>query len=76
MRPPDIVVRLTTPLNLALDRNTTRKHVGKESDGYIIRRHQEFCPPNFPDARVINLDTSGSRDDTIQTLRRHLWSLL
>jgi PST family polysaccharide transporter len=73
---PDIVVRLTTPVHLAVNRNRDRDKPDKESEEYVRRRHTAFRPPVFTKARTIELDTNGPRTETVQRLRQRLWELL
>ena len=73
---PDIVVRLSAPLNVAVDRNEVREKPGKESAEWVTRRHKQFFLPEFPQARVLELDTNRPRGETVQALRRLVWAAL
>lgn len=73
---PDIVVRLTTPLAVAIDRNAVREKAGKESADFVTRRHKTFLMPAFPRAQVMELDTLASQAETLQRLRRLVWGAL
>jgi thymidylate kinase len=73
---PAIVVRLSAPVDLALDRNRQRDKPGKEGDDFVARRHNDFFMPPFPGAQIVELDTSTSRDSSVQTMRRQLWQEL
>jgi O-antigen/teichoic acid export membrane protein/thymidylate kinase len=74
--PPDVVVRLSAPVAIAVARNQERRKAGKESDDYIARRHKTFIAPPFAESRVFELPTTKSRAETIQHLRRALWETL
>jgi thymidylate kinase len=74
--PPNVVVRLQTPLAVAMDRNLIRVKAGKESNGYLARRHKDFFLAPFDGARTVELDAGKSQTETVQTLRRVLWELL
>jgi thymidylate kinase len=73
---PDIVIRLSAPLGLTIDRNRERDKTGKEGDDFIARRHSDFFMPPFGDAQIVVLDTSTSQEESIQAMRRQLWQAL
>jgi len=73
---PDIVVRLSAPLALAMNRNRQRDKPGKEGDEFIALRHSDFFMPPFGDARVLVLDTGTTQQASIESLRRQLWQTL
>jgi PST family polysaccharide transporter len=73
---PAVVVRLSAPLAVAIDRNKERIKAGKESDAYVTRRHKVFFLAHFPDARTVELDTNQSRPETVRELRRLVWESL
>jgi PST family polysaccharide transporter len=74
--PPDIVLRLIAPVNVAVTRNEERQKPGKESSEFVARRHKIFFLPHFPNARTVELDTNMPRAETAQRLRQLLWELL
>jgi PST family polysaccharide transporter len=74
--PPDIVIRLNAPLDVAVDRNEVRQKAGKESAEWVTRRHKQFFLPAFPHAQVLELDTNQPRTETVRTLRRLVWAAL
>jgi O-antigen/teichoic acid export membrane protein/thymidylate kinase len=73
---PDLVVRLSAPVAVAVARNQERRKAGKESDDYILQRHMDFIAPPFAGVQVCELPTSTSRLETVQRLRRWLWDRL
>jgi thymidylate kinase len=74
--PPAVVLRLTVPLAVAIQRNRERCKTGKESDAYVTRRHGAFVAPSFPNVPTVEVDTSMSQALTIHTVRRVLWQVL
>jgi PST family polysaccharide transporter len=73
---PDLVIRLTAPLAVALRRNQARQKAGKESDPYVTRRHKEFVAPPFAGVPIVELDTDEPPAVTVRTLRGLLWERL
>src|SRR5207245_10155828 len=45
---PSVVVRLNSPLGVAIDRNRQRQKPGKECDDFVARRHRAFFVPDIP----------------------------
>ena len=70
---PDIVVRLSAPLELALNRNRERIKAGKEGDDFVAFRHNDFFMPPFGAAQIVVLDTSTTQQESLGNLRRQLW---
>jgi hypothetical protein len=73
---PDVLVRLSAPVAVVLDRNKERQKAGKESDDYIARRHKTFVAPQFTNVPTIELDTNKPRTETIYRLRQLVWDSL
>jgi O-antigen/teichoic acid export membrane protein/thymidylate kinase len=73
---PDMILRLSAPVAVAVDRNKERQKAGKESDAYITRRHKNFVAPRFTGVRTIEVDTNKPRTETLHRLRRLVWDLL
>jgi hypothetical protein len=74
--PPSLLVRLTAPLAVAVERNRERYKVDKESDVYVTNRHRSFVAPSFPGTPTVVLDTSAPRPATAAAARRALWGVL
>jgi thymidylate kinase len=74
--PPDLVIRLSAPLEVAVARNRGRQKAKPEPDDYVLRRHGSFVPAVFANARAFELDTNKSKAETLQELRRILWEAL
>ena len=74
--PPDTVIRLTVPVEVAIARNQERQKKGKENDAYVLRRHTVDAVPTFPASRTIELDSNQSRAQTIAAARQMVWESL
>ncbi|WP_193993089.1 nucleoside/nucleotide kinase family protein [Leptolyngbya ectocarpi] len=72
--PPDLVVQLTVPLKIALQRNRDRQKF--ENEAYVSQRHQQAIVPLYPHTLAISLDTGQSQFDTIQAAHRIVWGAL
>lgn len=74
---PDLLIQLTLPVDVALERNRQRQADGKsESDAYLRHRHTNPLLPSFANTPQLELDTSRPRAETIDTARRILWRIL
>jgi thymidylate kinase len=74
--PPDTVIRLTVPVEVAIARNQERQKKGKEADAYVLRRHTIDTVPTFPMSRTIELDSNQPRAQTINAARQIVWESL
>jgi thymidylate kinase len=75
--PPDVLVHVVAPLEVALERNRLRQKSGKgEPDEYIRRIHNTAVLPSFPNARLIELDTNQPEAEARKAVRRLLWETL
>jgi len=74
--PPDAVIRLTVPVEVAIVRNQERQKKGKEADAYVLRRHTIDTVPTFPVSRTIELDSNQPRAQTISAARQIVWESL
>jgi O-antigen/teichoic acid export membrane protein/thymidylate kinase len=74
--PPALILELTAPLAVAIERNRERLKAEKESDGYVTTRHRDFVPPSFPGTPTVVLDTNESRPATVAACRRAVWRAL
>lgn len=73
---PDLVIRLTVPVEVAIERNRERIKRGKESDAYVLHRHTSGVVPAYPSAITIELDVNQEREQTIAEARRIMWDAL
>jgi thymidylate kinase len=73
---PTLLVRLTAPLAVAVERNRERFKIDKESEAYVTSRHRNFVAPSFPGTPTVVLDTNEPRPATAAALRRAVWGVL
>lgn len=73
---PGVVIRLSTPVRVALDRNRERQKRGKEGDDFVVRRHKDFIVPDFAGTPIFTLDTSRLQGESVHRLRQLLWRWL
>ncbi len=72
--PPDLVVYLTAPLEVALERNRER---GKsEPESYLLSRHARSSSLEFERTTVHELATDRPLDEVTSELRRVIWTAL
>jgi thymidylate kinase len=72
---PDVVIRLTVPVEVAITRNKERQWK-REPDDYVRRRHVSGVVPSFPTARSIELDSNQPLSETILSAREIVWDAL
>jgi thymidylate kinase len=72
--PPDLVVYLTAPLDVALERNRVRGKVEPES--YVLSRHTRSSNLEFGRAPVRRVDTDRPIDEVSSEIRRTIWAAL
>ena len=73
---PDAVIRLTVPVDVAIERNQARQKKGKETDAYVLRRHTSGVVPVFSSTKTIEVDSNQPRSQTIKAVRQIVWDLL
>ena len=67
---PDVVIRLDVPVDVAQRRNRDRVKPDKESDAYLVERHEQFSTRRtMEDANVRRVDTRRPCDDVLADLR-------
>lgn len=75
--PPDLVIRLRVPLEVAIKRNRDRVKNDKESDAYVESRHRLAQAWSRTGTRnVVDVDTYQPIEDTIQQVKRAVWGAL
>lgn len=76
--PPDIVIRLQVPVEIAIERNRKRSKPGEdEPDEYIQARHALSSAWQRPDTRrVFDVDTTQSLDQTMLEIKQIIWHAL
>jgi thymidylate kinase len=72
--PPDLVIQLTAPLHVTLERNRTRTK--SEPDEYVLSRHARSTRLEFERARVAEVDTDRPLEDATREIRRVIWDAL
>lgn len=72
--PPDVVIYLNAPLEVALLRNATRGK--KEPEDYVRRRHARSSNLEFEKAPVHKINTNQSFDKTVLEVKKAIWNAL
>lgn len=71
--PPDLVIQLSVPVELAVHRNQVRDKIGPRDSEYVRFRHKMKMQPAFSRPRVINISTGQSLDKTLTEVKRIIW---
>jgi hypothetical protein len=69
---PDLVLQLSAPPGIAVERNRNRTKPGKETDERILTRHVDGQVPMFR-ARTVLVDTEGELAATLRTAKAVVW---
>jgi thymidylate kinase len=72
--PPDVVIYLNAPLEVALRRNATRGK--KEPEDYVRRRHARSSNLEFEKAPVHKINTNQPFDKTVLEVKKAIWNAL
>ncbi|MGZ9235814.1 MAG: hypothetical protein ACXW4E_09840 [Anaerolineales bacterium] len=72
--PPDVVIYLNAPLEVALVRNATRGK--KEPEDYVRRRHARSSNLEFERAPVHKINTNQPFDKTVLEVKKAIWNAL
>ena len=72
--PPDLVIYLNAPLEVALLRNATRGK--KEPEDYVRRRHARSSNLEFEKAPIHKINTNQPLDKTVLEVKKALWNAL
>ncbi|MBA3374731.1 MAG: hypothetical protein H0U00_02765 [Actinobacteria bacterium] len=72
--PPDLVIQLTTPLQVTLERNRTRAK--SEPDEYVLSRHARSSRLRFERVPVENVDTDRPLQESTREIRQVIWDAL
>ena len=70
--PPDLVIYLNAPLEVALLRNATRGK--KEPEDYVRRRHARSSNLEFEKAPVYKINTNQPFDKTVLEVKKAVWN--
>jgi thymidylate kinase len=75
--PPDVVLHLEVPLDLACHRNLTREKAGAPKSTEIIRRrHALTTRLQFPGSPVHRVSTDGDLEVTLRSVKEIVWKAL
>lgn len=75
--PPDLLIELSVPVEVAVERNRERQAEGKqEPEAYLRLRHASPILPTFANARRVVLETGRDRPATLQAARQIVWEIL
>jgi thymidylate kinase len=72
--PPDVVIYLNAPLEVALVRNATRGK--KEPEDYVRRRHARGSNLEFEKAPVHKINTNQPFERTVLEVKKAIWNML
>lgn len=72
--PPDVVIHLTAPLDVTLERNANRAKT--EPEDYVRLRHSAAASLEFDRTRVYKLDSSYPLSDVIRQVKEIIWDSL
>jgi thymidylate kinase len=72
--PPDLVVYLSAPLDVTINRNATRGK--KEPEEYVRWRHARSSHLEFGKAPVCRVNTDQPLDQTILEVKKAIWGAL
>jgi ribose 1,5-bisphosphokinase PhnN len=72
--PPDLVVQLRVPLEVAVVRNATRGK--REPEDHVRRRHSQIANLDFGRAPVTRIDTDRPVAEALLEVKRAVWSAL
>jgi thymidylate kinase len=76
MPPPDIVLRLDAPVEVAVSRDATRCKAGGPDSAAVQRRWKMESIGEHPSAHVVVVDTTGPVEDTIRLAVAAIWKAL
>ncbi len=72
--PADLVLQLTAPLEVTLERN--RRRAKAEPEEYVLSRHARSSSLAFDRARVVQVDTNRPAEESARDIRRIIWEAL
>jgi thymidylate kinase len=71
---PGLVIRLSAPIQTTLRRDAERDKTGGPNPTAVTRRRHSESVAEFPDARVVTIDTDRSLDETVSEAMRAVWT--
>ncbi|MCB0311552.1 MAG: hypothetical protein KDD42_09965, partial [Bdellovibrionales bacterium] len=72
----DLSIKLKVPLNIALSRNIGRNAADRDSEEWIIERHDLECPNQEMATSTLELDNKGELDELKPLLQSNIWRCL
>jgi thymidylate kinase len=72
--PPDLVIHLTAPVEITLERNRTRTK--SEPEDYVLLRLARSSNPQFARVNVQRVDTSQPLEESMRKIKRIIWEAL
>ena len=70
---PNLIIQLTVPVEIAIERNNFRNKKNKEDNKYVAERHDEKYLPDYSEFNFILLDTSCSLKESISNIKYKFW---
>ena len=74
--PPDLVLQLSVPVDIAVDRNRTRQKKGKQTTEYVQTRHSMLLTPEFHHCEVLQFSTDRDFDEMLIEIKQKMWARL
>jgi thymidylate kinase len=74
--PPDLVLELQAPTDVAVVRNVTRNKIDAGDEGYVRRRHAMRRKPVFEHCPVVQISTDRSIEETLKDVKKQVWNHL
>lgn len=71
---PDVVVRLSVPLDIALIRNQKRSKALPQSSEFVEMRHRQYSELLYRTTDVLDVNTNQPLDTTLSLIRSFIWS--
>jgi len=72
--PPDLVIALSVPLDVAILRNATRGK--KEPEDYVRMRHAKSSILEYEKASVYKVNTNQPFENTVLEVKKAIWNIL
>lgn len=72
--PPDLVIHLSAPLEVTVQRNAARDKT--EPEDYVRRRHAQVSNLDFGQTPVHKIDTDQPVADTVRQVKEAIWEFL
>ncbi len=73
---PDLVLRLTAPIETSIERDATRVKPGGPDEEAILRRRDLETQSDFPGMNVVSIDTNRSIKETVRDVVSTVWAAL